>query len=281
MKSQRVYPIFQSILILLLIALGFIVGSAYGRPADVLAQQPMGNGLLPRFISLAPEAATLLNGATYELNGGGDLSGLVLPGNQVIPRFAVGFSLPPDYAPGTDIELRMMWGNSRFNAVTCGYRMWINGVSRFRPDGPPYYASGAVTFPNDLDEITLLAPDVTEQVRVTTVTLAGQDFSNNNIYQSGDAISVLLARRADNANDTCAGKMFILGLDVTYQGLTSYLPLISRPRRLNLSQLVGSFVFKQRTGRAPVASTLRAVSLVSCLTSQLTTVVQERSRLVS
>jgi hypothetical protein len=229
MKNKRVNPFLQPIIIVLLMVIGFVVGSGYGRPAHTAAQQPMGGGLLPRFISLSPESATLLNGATYELNGGGDLSGLVLPGDQVIPRFAIGFSLPPDYAPGTNIELRMMWGNSRFNAITCGYRMWINGVSRFRPDGPPYYASSAATFPNDSDEITLLAPDVTEQVRATTVTLAGQDFGGNDIYQPGDAISVLLARRADDANDTCAGKMFVLGLDVTYQGLSSYLPLVTRP----------------------------------------------------
>lgn len=229
MRNKLVPQLWPPLIILLLVMVGFALGSGYGRPAATVAQQPMGGGLLPRFISLSPESATLLNGAVYELNGGGDLSGLVLPGNQVIPRFAMGFSLPPDYAPGTDIELRMLWGNSRFNAITCGYRMWVNGVSRFRPDGPPYYSSSYATFPNDLDEITLLAPDITEQVRGTTVTLAGQDFGGNDIYQPGDAISVLLARRADDANDTCDGKMFVLGLDVTYQGLSSYLPMVTKP----------------------------------------------------
>jgi hypothetical protein len=208
----------------------FAFGAMSGDTARLQAQPPQAvqSTLIPRFISLAPEFAQLLNGAAYELNGGGDLSGLVLPGNEVIPRFAVGFSLPPDYAPGTDIELRLLWGNSRFNAITCGFRMWVNGVSRFRPDGPPYYSSSYATFPNDQDEITLLAPDITEQVRATTVTLAGKNLGGNDIYQPGDAISVLLARRASDANDTCTGKMFILGLDVTYTGLTTYVPLIRR-----------------------------------------------------
>lgn len=229
MKDKRVYPLLQPIIIVLLIVVGFVVGSGYGRPAATVAQQPMGGGLLPRFISLSPESATLLNGAVYELNGGGDLSGLVLPGNEVIPRFATGFAIPPDYAPGSDIELQMMWGNSRFNAITCGFRMQVNGVSRFRPDGPPYYMQTLATFPNGLSEITLLAPDVTEQVRGTTVTIAGQDFGGNPIFQPGDAVSVLLARRADDTNDTCTGKMFVLGLHVTYQGLSSYLPMITKP----------------------------------------------------
>jgi hypothetical protein len=230
MKNRQVQQLWQPMIILLLVVIGFVLGSGYGRPANTAAQQPMGGGgLLPRFISLSPESATLLNGAVYQLNGGSDLSGLVLPGDQIIPRFAIGFSLPPDYAPGSDIELRMLWGNSRFNAITCGFRMWINGVSRFRPDGPPAYNYNYATFPNGQVEITLLAPDVTEQVRGTTVTLAGQDSLGNDLYQPGDAISILLARRADDANDTCAGKMFVLGLDVTYQGLSSYLPVVTKP----------------------------------------------------
>lgn len=226
-NHKRLYPIVQSGLIVLLLVTGLLVGSAQGRPSAAQAQQPLGSGLLPRFISLAPESATLLNGAVYELNGGGDLSGLVLPGNQVIPRFAIGFSLPPDYATGTDIALRILWGNSRYNAITCGFRMWVNGVSRFRADGPPLYVSSYATFPNAQAEMTLVAPDVAEQVRATTVTLAGQDAGANDLYQPGDAVSVLVARRADNVNDTCVGKMFILGLSVTYQGLVAYLPLVA------------------------------------------------------
>lgn len=223
------YSFWKTLILVSLLVVGFLLGSRYGSATHTLAQQPMGSGLLPRFISLAPEFATLLNGAVYEINGGGDLSGLVLPGDQIIPRFAFGFSLPPDYAPGTDLELQMMWGNSRFNAVTCGFRMQVNGVSRFRPDGPPYYLSTLATFPNGLSEITLLAPDTTEQVRATTLTISGKDFSDNDIFQPGDAISIMLARRADDTNDTCAGKMFVLGLDVTYQGLATYLPALFRP----------------------------------------------------
>ncbi|MDX9954752.1 MAG: hypothetical protein RBT75_11680 [Anaerolineae bacterium] len=229
MKDGWIPKFVQLVLVALFIGIGFVAGNDAGHPTVTVAQQPMSSGLLPRFISLAPEFATLLNGAVYELNGGGDLSGLVLPGNQVIPRFAVGFSLPPDYAPGTDVVLRVMWGNSRFNAVTCGYRVWVNGVSRFRPGGPPAYPYTLATFPNGQDEMTLVAPDISEQVRATTVTIAGKDFGGNNYFQPGDAISVLLARRADNVNDTCAGKMYVLGLDVTYQGLTAYLPLVMKP----------------------------------------------------
>ncbi len=229
MNNKPLQQFFRPLGMGLFVVISFVLGGLYGRPAATTAQQPQGGGgLIPRFMSLPAESATTLNGANYVLNGGGDLSGLALPGNQVIPRFAVGFTLPPDYAPGTDVVLRMTWGNSRYNAITCGFRMWVNGVSRFRADGPPYYPAPYAVFPNGLDEITLLAPDTSEQIRATTITIAGQDSLGNDLHQPGDVFSVLIARRADDVNDTCAGTLYVLGLDMTYEGLSSYLPMITK-----------------------------------------------------
>lgn len=207
----------------------FAFGALSGDTARLQAQQPQAvqSTLVPRFISLAPEFAQLFNDAAYEINGGGDLGGVALP-NTGFPRFAVGFTLPPDYAPGTDLTMRILWGNSRNNAIVCGFVLWNNGVIAYRPDQSAYAHIGVATFPGGADKITLVTPSTSEQVRVTTLTIAGQDSGGGARYQPGDAFSVMIARRVDDAPDTCTGKMFILGLDVTYNGLTTYAPLIQR-----------------------------------------------------
>jgi hypothetical protein len=168
----------------------------------------------PKVRALPVEFATALNGAVYELNGGGDLSGMVL-GNAAFPRFAVGFTLPTDYVPGDDVVLRILWGNSRFNATSCGFAFWANGVSVFRENAPPSYPEGL--FPNGQDLITLEAPDETEQIGQTTLTIAGQP-GDTPVFQPGDVFSVLIARRPDDVPDTCTGKLFVLGAEMSYGG---------------------------------------------------------------
>jgi hypothetical protein len=168
----------------------------------------------PKVRALPIESATALNGAVYELNGGGDLSGMVL-GNASFPRFAVGFTLPTDYVPGDDVVIRIVWGNSRFNAVSCGFVLWANGVSVFRADTPPRYPGGL--FPNASDTITLDAPSETEQILQTTLTIDGQPDATP-LFQPGDVFSVLIARRPDDTADTCTGKLFVLGAEMSYAG---------------------------------------------------------------
>jgi hypothetical protein len=202
----------------------FTLGESRGRAQSAAPQaEATQSTLIPRFLSLPPEFATLHPGASYELNGGGDVSGLVLP-NSGFPRYSVGFSLPPDYAPGTDMIVRIIWSNSRFNATSCGFVLWNNGLVAYRPNASRIF--GSAVFPNGLETITLAAPSTSEQVRSTTLTIRGSS-GGSAIYQPGDALSLLITRRTDDAPDTCTGKLFIVGMDVTYQGLTSYMPLVT------------------------------------------------------
>jgi|GEM_PF-5330489 len=168
----------------------------------------------PRVIGLPLEFATAFDGAVWELNGGGDLSGMALP-NSSLPRFAVGFTLPPDYVAGDDLVLRIVWGNSQFNATSCGFVLWANGISAFRANAAPVYGGGQ--FPNGSDMITLEAPSSGGQIRETTLSIAGQT-GGTRWYQPGDMVSVLIARRSSDAADTCTGKLFVLGAAVTYGG---------------------------------------------------------------
>jgi hypothetical protein len=168
----------------------------------------------PKVRALPLEFATALNGAVYELNGGADLSGMVL-GNASFPRFAAGFTLPTDYVPGDDVLVRIVWANSNFNATSCGFALWANGVSVFRENAPPLYPGG--TFPNGSDLITLDAPSQPQQIRQTTLTIAGQP-GGVPLFLPGDVFSLLIARRPDDAPDTCTGKLFVLGAEMSYGG---------------------------------------------------------------
>jgi hypothetical protein len=124
------------------VVIGFSVGLFTSQPETVAAQSStVGATLIPRFISLPVETAVINNDASYELHGGADLSGMAFP-DSGFPRFSTDFSLPPDYAERMDIVVPNTWGNSQFNATSCGVRLRANGVSAFRPDVNPNYSNG-------------------------------------------------------------------------------------------------------------------------------------------
>jgi hypothetical protein len=179
-----------------------------GAPGEAGPPGPVG----PRQHSLPVESATALNGAVYELNGGGDLTGLVLP-NTGFPRFAVGMTLPADFVPGTNVAIRIVWGNSRFNATSCGFRLESNSVIVHRPGGGS--RGGLATFPGGDSGIDLQAPAVSEQLSETTMTIAGSSGGTPTL-QPGDMLSLIINRRPDDPQDTCTGKLFILGAVATW-----------------------------------------------------------------
>ena len=216
---------------LFFILVGVLLNHVMNQPDAVTAQAGSGGEipatLIPRFISLPVETAVINNGASYEINGGGDLSGMAFPDNS-FPRFSTGFSLPPDYAVGTDITVRITWGNSRRDAINCGVRLRANGVSAFRPSTRPIYSNMTFVDSNYYDgtEHTLDMPSSGEQVGQAIAIIPGKDHTETARYQPGDNLILRLARDDGDVQDTCTGKLFILGMDATYQGQASYLPLV-------------------------------------------------------
>lgn len=184
---------------------------------DKVVVVPLGSKSGEKFISLPVEFAVINNGAVYELNGGADLSGMALP-NSGFPRFSTGFSLPPDYKPGSDIVVYITWGNSYFNATNCGVRLRSNGVSAFRPNVHPVYTNGVFTGSDYYDgsEITLTMPSVSMEIRQTVMTIEGKNTTGNALYMPGDNIVMRIARDDTDLSDTCIGKLFILGMYATY-----------------------------------------------------------------
>lgn len=226
--KRNVFSAQNFVWVVLLVAIVFIGGRLANQPTSVVAvNDEVTATLIPRFISLPVETAVINNGASYELNGGADLSGMAFP-DSGFPRFSTGFSLPPDYAEGTDIVVRITWGNSAFNATSCGVRLRSNGVSAFRPNVSPIYSEGVFT--GDINfsgsEVTLAMPTASGQIRQTIMTIPGTDSLSNPRYKAGDNIVWRLARDDGDIADTCVGKLFILGINATYQGLDSYLPLV-------------------------------------------------------
>jgi len=185
--------------------------------ADKVVVVPLGSKSGEKFISLPVETAVINNGASYEINGGADLSGMAFP-NSGFPRFSTGFSLPPDYIPGKDIVVYITWGNSYFDATDCGIRLRSNAVSVYRPNVQQIFTYGVFTGSDYYDgsRITLTMPSVPNEIRQTVMTVEGKNIQGDTLYEPGDNIVIRIARDDSDSSDTCLGKLFILGMYATY-----------------------------------------------------------------
>lgn len=187
--------------------------------ASSISQQPAQPSLQPRFISIDPYGVH-----PYGLIGGTppvieQVKGIRLANVSVGQQaFAFGLTLPPDYAEGTDFNVRFVW---KSDSVTCGFKVfsaaWIGRV------GAVEFSNPDITLPN---AGVLLAPNTTINqeavVQVSGVSNSGQKF------KAGDPVTMLTTRESQNANDTCTGELQIFGISVIYQGLSNYLPVMSK-----------------------------------------------------
>lgn len=62
-----------------------------------------------------------------------------------------------------------------------------------------------------------------DELRTFVISISGLEIAP---FQPGDSISVALEREGDHLNDTCPTEILISGLSVTYQGHSSYLPIM-------------------------------------------------------
>jgi hypothetical protein len=140
---------------------------------------------------------------------GGDLP------NTTFSRVHISFSLPPDYKPGSDLTLRIMWANGLFNATNCTFDFWSNVAQTTRPGAAGSAYVAPTRFSNGADQITLAAGTTAQLVDAEELTIQGSD--GGKALQPGDALYVQVARRGNLAADTCAGSLVITGLDATYR----------------------------------------------------------------
>lgn len=155
---------------------------------------------------------------SYKVAGGGSdgTEGLWIDTSENLGRFFVGFTLPPQYAAGSDVVVRMGWAAESDNATGCGFNVWINDLDVARPGEqvlrPTATWEDPLGFNQDvtvLEAPTSLGPGEGSNIvaQGTYFTIDGTDL------QPGDHVQIALARDVDEDTDTCTESLIILGLN--------------------------------------------------------------------
>lgn len=167
-----------------------------------------------RHLSLNPYGTDIAQGsssgpgATYSVgfSGGRSLGAIVMPDpSGGLSKFSIGFTLPDDYAPGTNVFLKVIW---RSDAISCVIDLRNNNVNWTRPGA--LNDNGAL-----IKDATMLAPN---DNRMTMQTRFRFNFVPNPGFAAGDAFTLGLFR--SSTLDSCAGAFYIQGLSIEYQALT-------------------------------------------------------------
>lgn len=138
------------------LGIGFLLQGNWssGAVAAPLAQPTqVSSSLIPRFISLDPYGA-YVTGATTFSGGFGPNSGLRLP-DGAISSFNLGFTLPPDYASGTPLTIRMVWHTP---STSCTINFRPSSIAIARPGQNHIQGSGASDGLSVVGGTTLNAP---------------------------------------------------------------------------------------------------------------------------
>ncbi len=224
MRARRVGFVAMVGFVLLAFGSGFLVQVGIGRlggaAAAPLAQPPVSATLIPRFISLDPYGAYVDGPATFS-DGFGPNSGLRLP-DGAVSSFSLGFTLPPDYATGTPLTIRMVW-HTPSTGCTISFRP--NSIAVARPGRTHILGSGASEGLSVVGGITLSASATANSSQDTRIEIVSPVPSVP--LQAGDVIMFSMFRAGTVTTDTCTGDLVIQGMALQYQGQTSYLPLVA------------------------------------------------------
>lgn len=170
---------------------------------------------VPRRLSINPYGSDISQGgasgpgATFSLgsSGGGSLGAIVMPDPAGgTSKFSVGFTLPDDYAPGTDIFLRVIW---RSQAISCVVDLRNNSVNWTSPGA--LNQNGAL-----IRDAQMVAPN---DNRISMETRFRLNFVPLPPFAAGDAFTLGLFRSP--SLDSCSGALYIQGLAIEYEGLTA------------------------------------------------------------
>lgn len=178
------------------------------------------SGLVPRFIDFDIGTTTVRSGASHQASIP-DLPPYVVLPNSGFPLTIVNFTVPPDFATGNDIVARILWSTSM---APCFYVLGADLVG-YGPDHSAalynVYWPGSAT-PSDEDIIEVDTAYETHELIIT--------FRPHASFPTfpGDAMTLVLTRDAGDVNDTCTSDILLRSISLTYQGLTSYLPYLSK-----------------------------------------------------
>lgn len=219
------HKIDRFLLLLAVFVCAFLAGKAAGATANdeesmpTSAQGAVQSGLVPRFIDFDIGAATVRSGAAYQ-DSIADSPPYVLLPNSGYPLTMVNFTIPPDFDVGGDFEARLLWSAYEANAFPCFFVLRTELVG-FGPGHSadlfdPYWAGAA----SSNDEYIVQASSSS----IRELPISFQSLNGFPAYP-GDIVTFTLWRDANDTNDTCNNNIAIRGISLTYQGLTTYLPL--------------------------------------------------------
>jgi hypothetical protein len=163
----------------------------------------------PKFINLSVYSALLSFGATL-VGGFGPITGINVPSGGA---FAFGFTIPPDYTPGTPLSAVLVWNAG--TSTSCNFDIRGNFFSAARPGGDHiqgFGASDGITF---VGGGLLIAPAIARQAKSTTVTISSPVPGVN--FNAGDAINFGLFRSPAVLTNPCATDFKLQGISITYQ----------------------------------------------------------------
>ncbi len=215
------------VLLLILLACVFLANKLIGSeqaPAAVAASEEGGvqPGLIPRFINFDIGAATVRSGAAHQGDTGGipDIAPYVLfpPADSSVT--IVNFTIPPDFNTGGDFDVRLMWSAYFANSFPCFFVVDTELVG-YGPDRvaalfDPYWDGSAST---NYQHIV--------QVQNSSIQVLPLKFKAVNGFPAypGDIVTFTLWRYGTDLNDTCDDQIALRSISMTYQGLTTYLPV--------------------------------------------------------
>jgi|SRR5690554_2138779 len=161
-------------------------------------------------MSISPYETHIRNNADFGVGHApfGGLGGIIMPdpNNNNFGRsdFSMGFTLPEDYVPGSNLTLRILWRSDATNECNIDFRH--NFLHWAQP--------GQETKTGQSQVGGLLKPSgVTKMVNERLIPIIHSEQPN---FEPGDAISNGFFRTENY--DTCSENLYILGLSVLYEG---------------------------------------------------------------
>jgi hypothetical protein len=132
--------------------------------------------------------------------------------NSGVPQFSFGFTIPPDYTPGTAMTARFVWHTS---AISCGIELQANYISVARAGRTHVLGTSATSGLTMVGGSLLSAPATANQTSAKDMTINSPTGATN--LQPGDSVIFGLFRSAGAGTDTCASDLMIQGVSVSYQ----------------------------------------------------------------
>lgn len=172
-------------------------------------------------LSLSAVGAFRTGGAQVSYSG--YAGNLALPADNGTSGFALGFTVPNDYAQGP-LKVSILWDN---DDTGCDLLLAPSFLYRAR-NGRPRDGGGQKTGLDPLASSTpfsitpggailMAAPDPAGTVERVTFTIAPTASQFAGPFKPGDAINFGIVRRDDDARDTCASVLSISGVSIEYQ----------------------------------------------------------------